>query len=339
MPKEKIVVICPGRGSYSRDTSGYLGKNLFNPIKNFIHQIETNRKQEKLLGLLELDSMPFKSSIHMKGENASALIFACSLNDYLSIDQNKYEIVGITGNSMGWYSALALGESLSNQHAYELINTMGSMMKDKIIGGQLIYPFINDEWQTNKKTKKNIMHEIKKANAYVSIFLGGYFVIGGDQKSLDILKKRLPPIDNYPFQIPYHGAFHTPLLVSISEESYSKIQSSNFKQPTIPLIDGRGKIWSEYSTHPKDLYHYTLGTQVTTSYDFTRSITVALKEFCPDRLVVLGPGNTLGGVVGQILIENSWNNIDSKQVFQLAQQKNPFLISMSLSDQREIVSK
>ena len=58
-----------------------------------------------------------------------------------------------------------------------------------------------------------------------------------------------------------------------------------------------------------------------------------------DRLVVLGPGNTLGGVVGQILIENSWNNIDSKQVFQLAQQKDPFLISMSLSNQREIVSK
>ena len=54
MPKEKIVVICPGRGSYSRDTSGYLSKNLFNPIKNFIHKIETNRKQEKLLGLLEL---------------------------------------------------------------------------------------------------------------------------------------------------------------------------------------------------------------------------------------------------------------------------------------------
>ncbi|MEC7901454.1 MAG: hypothetical protein VYE41_00705, partial [Candidatus Neomarinimicrobiota bacterium] len=74
-------------------------------------------------------------------------------------------------------------------------------------------------------------------------------------------------------------------------------------------------------------------------YNFTRSITVALKEFCPDRLVVLGPGNTLGGVVGQILIENSWNSIDSKQVFQLAQQKDPFLISMSLSNQREIVSK
>ena len=339
MSKEKIVVICPGRGSYSRETSGYLSKNLSNPTKNFIDKLETNRKQEKSLSPLELDLIPFKSSIHMKGENASTLIFACSLNDYLSIDQNKYEIVSFAGNSMGWYSALALGGSLSNQHAYELINTMGSMMKDKVIGGQLIYPFVNEEWQTNNKIKKIIIREIKKANAYVSIFLGGYLVIGGSQKSLDILKITLPQIDDYPYQIPYHGAFHTPLLVSISEESYSKIKLSNFKKPAIPLIDGRGKIWSEYSTNPQDLYHYTLGAQVTTPYDFTRSITVALKEFCPDRLVVLGPGNTLGGVVGQILIENSWNNINSKKVFQLAQQKNPFLISMSLSDQREIVSK
>ena len=160
-----------------------------------------------------------------------------------------------------------------------------------------------------------------------------------DGDARDILKKALPSIDDYPFQIPYHGAFHTPLLASISEESFSKIQSSNFKKPTIPLIDGRGKIWSEYSTNPQDLYDYTLGMQVTSPYDFTRSITVALKEFCPDKLVVLGPGNTLGGVVGQILIENFWNNIDSKQVFQLAQQKDPFLISMSLTGQREIISK
>ena len=82
-----------------------------------------------------------------------------------------------------------------------------------------------------------------------------------------------------------------------------------------------------------------MGTQVISSYNFSKSITVAIKEFCPDRLIVLGPGNTLGGAIGQILIENSWNNITSKEVFQTSQQDNPFLVSMSLLDQREIVLK
>lgn len=338
MSKEKIVVICPGRGSYSRDTSGYLNMHLSADSKSFIDQIEAYRNKENLLGPLELDSIPFKSSLHMKGENASTLIYACSLNDFLTINQKKYEIVGITGNSMGWYSALALGGSLQDQDAYELINTMGSMMKNKIIGGQLIYPIVDNEWHIDKKIKNQTLQKIKNADAYVSIFLGGYIVIGGEQKALDKLKKELPPIDDYPFQIPYHGAFHTPLLNSISEDSFLKIPKSHFKKPSFPLIDGRGKIWTEFSTNTNELYDYTLGIQVTSSYDFTRSITVAIKEFCPDRLVVLGPGNTLGGVVGQILIQNSWNNITSKHVFQMSQEKDPFLISMSLAGQREIVS-
>ena len=339
MSKEKVVVVCPGRGSYSRDSSGYLNQHLSKKSKNSIELLETNRNKEKLIGPLELDATPFKSRVHLKGENASILIYACSLNDFLSINQNKYDIVGIAGNSMGWYSALALGGSLESQHAYELINTMGSMMKNKIVGGQLIYPIVDNEWRLNEKVRNNTFELIKKANAFVSIFLGGYLVIGGDQKAINSLQNDLPQSGDYPFQIPYHGAFHTPLLNSISEESFKKIPFSYFKKPIFPLIDGRGKIWTEYSTNTRELYEYTLGTQVISSYNFSKSITVAIKEFCPDRLIVLGPGNTLGGAIGQILIENSWNNITSKEVFQTSQQDNPFLVSMSLLDQREIVLK
>ena len=53
--------------------------------------------------------------------------------------QEKYEIVAITGNSMGWYSALALSGALTHENAYSLISTMGSMMKEGTIGGQIIY--------------------------------------------------------------------------------------------------------------------------------------------------------------------------------------------------------
>ena len=239
---------------------------------------------------------------------------------------------------MGWYTALALSGAVLNENAFELIDTMGSMMKDKIIGGQLIYPIIDKTWQIDNEKTLLVIDAINKVEAYVSIYLGGYIVIGGDNQSLKNLKKILPPIDDYPFQIPYHGAFHTPLMNTISKNALGIFPSSFFSKPTIPLIDGRGIIWESYSSNPQDLYDYTLGAQVTKPYDFTKSITVAMKEFCPDKIVLLGPGNSLGGAVGQIVVQNDWKNINSKKIFLSNQNQDPFLVSMGIAEQREIVS-
>ena len=337
MDKQRVVVVCPGRGSYTRDTSGYI-KN--HPKKNTtdLSFFEKRRAQDNQLGILKLDSMSFKSKIHMTGENASPLIYACSLIDFLSIDQSRYEIVAVTGNSMGWYSTLALGGALSYENGYELINTMGSMMENKIIGGQIIYPIINKDWEIDKNIKQKVLDEVQAQGAYISIILGGYVVIGGHKESLKMLLKKLPSIENYPFQIPYHAAFHTSLMRKVSNSAFQKIPKSFFSKPKIPIIDGIGRIWSPYSSNLEDLYKYTIDDQVTKIFNFTKSITTALKEFSPDRLILLGPGNSLGGVVGQIIIKNKWNSIETKKMFISKQKKDPFLISMGIVEQREIVS-
>ena len=62
------------------------------------------------------------------------------------------------------------------------------------------------------------------------------------------------------------------------------------QRPIIPLIDGNGKIWLPWSTDRKDLWHYTFESQVLKTFDFSTCIKVAIKEFCPDHLVLLGPG-------------------------------------------------
>ena len=66
-------------------------------------------------------------------------------------------------------------------------------------------------------------------------------------------------------------------------------------------------------------------------------MSVALKEFCPDKVLLLGPGNSLGGVIGQILIKNKWNGIISKKYFLEQQKEDPFLISLGLEDQRNLI--
>ena len=273
----------------------------------------------------------------MAGEHASPLIYACSLSDFLSIDQNKYEIVAVTGNSMGWYIALALGGAMTQENAYHLIHTMGSMMTGGIIGGQIIYPIVDENWQVDESRKEMVLSEVENASAHVSIQLGGYLVIGGEQSALDILLKKLPTDDKYPFQLPFHAAFHTPLMNDVSEKGMGALPSSLFQRPIIPLVDGRGRIWSSFSTDISELHQYTLGHQVTKAYDFTSAITVAMKEFCPDKIVLLGPGNTLGGSIGQIMTENNWLDVNSKSAFSKRQKSDPYLISMGMDEQRKIV--
>lgn len=334
MKKERIVVIAPGRGTYTKETLGYLKK--YRPQYNdFFNLLDEKRK---LLGsprISELDNEPvFKPGLHTKGENASALIYACSYSDFMSLDRNKYDIVAVTGNSMGWYIALACAQALDVHAAFDVINTMGSMMKDQVIGGQIIYPVIDENWHLNSEKKLIVLNEIAAVNkiedcrAYVSIYLGGYLVIGGNQKALDILLKKLPKNENYPFQLINHAAFHTPLLEETSKKAFEVLSIDLFQKPTLPLIDGRGHIWQDYATDVEELYHYTLNHQVVQPYDFTKAVSVALKEFCPDRLVLLGPGNTLGGSIGQILIENKWQNINSKSDFSEKQKSDPFLVSL-----------
>tara|TARA_B100001996_G_scaffold103475_1_gene77763 strand:+ start:244 stop:1260 length:1017 start_codon:yes stop_codon:yes gene_type:complete len=337
MNKKRIVVVCPGRGSYIAESCGYL-KSGNKQIKEQINFIDQQRKELKEPTATELDQMPFNKNFHMRGENASILIYSCSLKDFLSINNSNTQIVAIMGNSMGWYSALSFSGVLDQLNSFKVIQTMGSMMKDNIIGGQIIYPIIDDSWVIDKNKNSQIMKLIEKVGAFVSIYYGGYLVIGGTQESLNNLLKILPPVKQYPYLLPYHGAFHTPLLKNISKKAKELLSEKIIQKPTIPIIDGNGKIWSPWSTDKKELWDYTFEGQVLKTYNFSASIEVAIKEFCPDHLVLLGPGNTLGGAVGQILIQHNWNGIDTKNVFLKKQSELPYVISMSLDSQRKLIA-
>ena len=148
--KKRIVVVCPGRGSYSEETSGYLKKSKI--VKEQIKFIDQKRVELNEPTVTELDTMPFKKTLHMKGENASILIYSCSLKRF-SINNSSTEIVAIAGNSMGWYSALSFSGALNQLNSFKVIQTMGSMMKESIIGGQIIYPIINESWVIDEKNK------------------------------------------------------------------------------------------------------------------------------------------------------------------------------------------
>ena len=89
---------------------------------------------------------------------------------------------------------------------------------------------------------------------------------------------------------------------------------------------------------PIALRDYTFVTQILETYDFTRAIQVAVKEYAPDRIILLGPGDTLGGAIAQALIAIRWQGMRSKQDFQAVQGSDgPLLLSMGRGDQRSQV--
>jgi hypothetical protein len=86
------------------------------------------------------------------------------------------------------------------------------------------------------------------------------------------------------------------------------------------------------------LWDYTLGEQVTETYDFTLAVQVGVKEFAPDIVIVLGPGETLGGAVAQSLIGVNWLGMESKAEFIRRQAGDPFVLAMGREDQRGMVT-
>lgn len=345
--RKSAVVICPGRGTYTKTELGYLNKHRPR-IDGFLSRLDSRLEALGEPTVSSLDgAKTFSLKTHTPGEYASTLIYACSAADFMAINGDQIEVVAVTGNSMGWYTTLALGGALNEAGAFELIHGMGSMMRGGVVGGQLIYPLVDEDWQHSAAREAALAKALAEVQttpsceAHPSIHFGGYAIIGGNEPALQLLMKSLPPVDDnkYPFILVNHAAFHTPMLRGISERAFAKFGTDMFHAPKLPLIDGRGQIWQPYSTDPAELREYTLGHQVYATYDFTRAVSVALKEFAPDYLILLGPGATSGGAIGQILIENRWLGLKNKRDFSQKQASEPFLIAMGRPEQAALVGQ
>lgn len=342
--KEKILVICPGRGTYTAAELGYLKR--FKPgLEDLLGEIDQYRVFHNLPSITELDHAPtYSTASHASAENAPSLIYGCAIADFASLDPEKAEVVGVTGNSMGWYIALAAAGALHSENAIHLINTMGNLTGSSAQGGQLIYPCFDEEWHRDEAKERLVFEAMSEVNSeegsqvFPSIFLGGFRVIAGNDAGIRSLMKKLPPLEGrYPMKLVNHAAFHTSLMAPASKKAFEVLGQELFQVPRVPLIDGEGQIWQPYSTDVAELRDYTLGRQVTDAYDFTLALKVAIREFAPTRLVLLGPGSNLGGAIGQTLVEMKWKGIRSKTEFLEVQEKSPYLIALGRDDQRRLL--
>lgn len=335
------VLICPGRGSYTKAELGSLARF---PDASLLARFDALRREKGQETLTDLDSAAtYSVARHTRGDNASALIYACSLGDALAL--SGVNLVAVTGNSMGWYSALACAGALTPEAGFQVVNTMGTLMQERLIGGQLIYPFMGPDWQPDPARKADLMALVQTIATRpdhvlgLSIDLGGMLVLAGNEAGLKAFEAAVPPLEGrFPMRLGNHAAFHTHLQAPVAELGRAALPESLFTRNRLPLIDGRGHVWWPGAASTATLRTYTLGHQVTEPYDFTAAIRSAAREFAPDLFIIAGPGTTMGGAVAQALILSNWKGMTSKADFQTRQAADPFLISMGMSEQRKWVT-
>jgi malonyl CoA-acyl carrier protein transacylase len=310
----RAVLVCPGRGSYSERSLGSLPAG-----HDLVRRAEALRAELGLEPLLMLDGAArFEPARHLRPAHVSALIYVVSMLDAEQAEA-RHELVAVAGNSMGWYTALAAAGALSFEDGFRLVQRMALLQEHGEPGGQLVYPRVDDEWQVVPAQEAALAAALEHPGLHSSIRLGGYAVLAGTPSAVAHALQVLPTVQlgqvTYPLRLAQHGPYHTPLVRKVSELARVELAQLEFRRPRVTLIDGLGRRHSPWSADVRLLRDYTFGEQVTRTYDLTRSVEVALKEFAPERLVLAGPGNTLGGVCGQVLLALGWRGLRTRAAF------------------------
>src|SRR3546814_2185656 len=151
--RKTALVVAPGRGTYGKAELGSIPRLHGARFADRIAAFDAQRRARGQPTVTYLDGAErFSIKVHMRGDVAAPLIYTATALDYLSIDRDAYDIVAVAGNSMGWYSALALGGAVSIADGFRISNAMGLNSQTHGPGGQILLQI------DRKSTRLNSSH-------------------------------------------------------------------------------------------------------------------------------------------------------------------------------------
>lgn len=317
------LLLCPGRGSYGKDELGSIKRTLApGAVADALAAADQARRARGEPTVSELDgAAAFKPSLHLQGRNAAELIYFATMAHAEQISA-RYRLVGVAGNSLGWYTALAASGALTPLDGWRLVATM-ARLQEEAKGGQILTTTVGDDWLPDPARAAGVDAALAEVNAQgaahfvaPSIRLGGHAVLAGTELGVAELLKRLPQLQvgdrSFPFRLAGHGPFHTPLCADVAARARAELHDLPIAAPAVHLIDGFGRQHTPWSADPRELLDYTTGPQVTETFDFSCAVRVAMRELLPDVLLCGSPGSSLRAPVGHAVLREGYRNLRSK---------------------------
>ena len=207
------------------------------------------------------------------------------------------------GHSLGEYSALVSAESLNFEDALFLLHERGKAMQEAVpLGkGSMIAVLGIDSLKLNdllNNFKKNIEGVCEVANDNAD----GQIIISGDKNSIDLFSKYLKDKKIKIIPLKVSAPFHCSLMRPAAKVMENKINSTQFVNPKIKIINNVNANETNDAAEIKKL----LIDQIFSTVKWKDSI-INMSKLGVQNFVEIGPGKALTGMVKRTIKEKKVN--------------------------------
>ena len=207
----------------------------------------------------------------------------CILVDQLKAAGETPDLVA--GHSLGEYVALYAAGAIDFETGLGLVKRRGELMQNAE-GGQMMamMKFDRDQLEAAIAATEGVV--LANDNSPLQA------VISGTPAAVEAIASRVK--SRRAIKLNVSGAFHSPLMEPASQEFATVLAAVTFNEATIPVM-------SNVDPSPETAaaaLHDRLSRQMTGSVRW-REISLSLTDLGVDRVVEVGPGNVLTGLIGR----------------------------------------
>jgi [acyl-carrier-protein] S-malonyltransferase len=297
------AVLFPGQGSqYVGMGSDFYEK--FDSVK------EIFRTVDKTLGFslsnIILNGPEAELKLTQNTQPAIMTIGVCIfnvLNQQFGLNLNNARF--FAGHSLGEYTALVCGGSLTIERAAYLLHERGKSMQDAVPSGQgammaILGMTIHEVENEINLLPKGEICEIANDNT------SGQVVVSGKKMVIEILNENLKKKKKKGILLPVSAPFHCSLMKKAAENMKDEIENTNFLKPKPSIISN---VTAKEETDV-DKIRPLLIDQITSRVRWRESIDFMIKQGVASFLEI-GPGKVLSGLVKKINRNVKVSNINS----------------------------
>jgi len=225
------------------------------------------------------------------------------LNQEFGLNLNNAKF--FAGHSLGEYTALVCGGSLSIERAAYLLHERGKSMQDAVHPGQgsmlaILGMSVDEVEKEINLLPKGETCEIANDNSNSQV------VVSGKKTAIEILSENLKKKRKKGILLPVSAPFHCSLMKKAAENMKDKIENTNFLKPKPNIISNVTAKEEIDVNRIKPL----LIDQITSRVRWKESVDYMIKQGVKDFLEI-GPGKVLSGLVKKINKDVKISNINT----------------------------